>query len=147
MHGDAEAQSLLPRRGSPRAHHIAMRPKIRGVPRLMLRVPRVEAVMMIGERDEDSRARLLVARDQLVGVPVQQRPLRAKILVSKPRGMARNAPADICTAADPSMYMLRAYQSPASGTHCGLQCAQMPNLASRYHSGASYCSRESQVGL
>ena len=42
--------------------------------------------------------------------------------------------------------MLRAYQSPASGTHCGLQCAQMPNLASRYHSGASYCRSESQFG-
>src|ERR1700733_1152878 len=44
------------------------------------------------------------------------------------------------------MYIFRAYQSPASGTHCGLQCAHMPNFASRYHSGVSYCSRESHVG-
>src|ERR1700676_2637267 len=44
------------------------------------------------------------------------------------------------------MYILRAYQSPASGTHWGLQWAQMPNLASRYHSGASYCRSESHVG-
>src|ERR1035438_1102172 len=43
--------------------------------------------------------------------------------------------------------MLRAYQSPASGTHCGLQWAQIPNFASRYHSGASYSSSESHVGL
>jgi len=45
------------------------------------------------------------------------------------------------------MYMFRAYQSPASGTHCGVQWHQMPNLASRYHSGASYCISESHVGL
>src|ERR1700733_5292711 len=44
------------------------------------------------------------------------------------------------------MYIWRPYQSPASGTHCGLQWAQMPNLASRYHSGASYWRSESHVG-
>src|SRR5215469_10242044 len=44
------------------------------------------------------------------------------------------------------MYMLRPYQSPFSATHCGLQCAQMPNLASWYHSGASYCCSDSHVG-
>src|ERR1035437_6869707 len=43
--------------------------------------------------------------------------------------------------------MLRAYQSPSSGTHCGLQCAQMPNFASWHHSGAAYCISESHVGL
>src|SRR3569833_1360976 len=44
------------------------------------------------------------------------------------------------------MYMLRAYQSPRSGTHCGLQCAQMPNLASRNHAGHSYASSDAQYG-
>src|SRR5216683_288962 len=32
------------------------------------------------------------------------------------------------------MYMFRAYQSPCSGKHCALQCAHMPNFASRNHS-------------
>src|SRR5438046_10611141 len=43
------------------------------------------------------------------------------------------------------MYMLRAYQSPASGADCGPQCAQMPNLASRNHSGTWYFSSEPRV--
>ena len=36
--------------------------------------------------------------------------------------------------------MLRAYQSPAAGTHCAVQCAQIPNLASRNQSGTLYPS-------
>src|SRR5690349_10780907 len=43
--------------------------------------------------------------------------------------------------------MPRAYQSPASGWHCGPQCAHMPNLALRYHSGVWYFCNESHVGL
>ena len=42
--------------------------------------------------------------------------------------------------------MPRAYQSPSSGSHCGPQCAQMPNLASRNHCGHWYCLSESHVG-
>src|SRR5512133_3199610 len=45
------------------------------------------------------------------------------------------------------MYMLRAYQSPYSIADCGPQCAQMPNLASRYHSGTSHWRRDSRVPL
>src|SRR6478735_4340217 len=40
----------------------------------------------------------------------------------------------------------RAYQSPCSGTHCGLQCAQIPNFASRNQSGQRYAFRDSQKG-
>src|SRR5579872_2417930 len=43
------------------------------------------------------------------------------------------------------MYMLRAYQSPYSGADCGPQCAQMPNFASRNHSGTRYDFSESRV--
>ena len=39
------------------------------------------------------------------------------------------------------MYICRAYQSPCSGTHWALQCAQMPNFASRNHSGHPYRRR------
>src|SRR5271157_1022158 len=63
-----------------------MRTNRGSVPRLMLRVPSVETVMMIGKRNEDPRAGLLVARDELVGFPVQQRPLCAKVFVSEPGG-------------------------------------------------------------
>ena len=41
--------------------------------------------MMIGERHENSRACLLVACDQLVGIPIEQRPLRAELFVSEAR--------------------------------------------------------------
>jgi hypothetical protein len=44
------------------------------------------------------------------------------------------------------MYMFRAYQSPCSGTHCGLQCAQIPNFASRNQSGQRYDFKDSQNG-
>ena len=45
------------------------------------------------------------------------------------------------------MYMLRAYQSPCSGTHCALQWFQMPNLASRNQSGVVQATSDSHVGL
>src|SRR5690349_175620 len=46
------------------------------------------------------------------------------------------------------MYMLRAYQSPASGTHWAPQWAHSPNLASRNQSGVRYpAASESQLGL
>src|SRR5579872_5769711 len=41
--------------------------------------------------------------------------------------------------------MLRAYQSPYSGADCGPQCAQMPNLASRYHAGTCQSFSDSRV--
>src|ERR1035438_872045 len=45
------------------------------------------------------------------------------------------------------MYMLRAYQSPYSMADCGPQWAQIPNLASRYHSGTCHCLSDSRVPL
>ena len=42
--------------------------------------------------------------------------------------------------------MWRAYQSPYMGTDCGPQCDQMPNLASRYHSGQQNVRRLSRFG-
>ena len=46
----------------------------------------------------------------------------------------------------PGTYMFRAYQSPYSGTHCGPQCAHMPNFASRNQSGVWYCASDAHVG-
>src|SRR5450631_534733 len=43
--------------------------------------------------------------------------------------------------------MLRAYQSPYSIADWGPQCAQMPNLASRYQSGACHSRSDSRVPL
>src|ERR1700693_4637707 len=45
------------------------------------------------------------------------------------------------------MYMLRAYQSPYSTADCGPQCAQIPNLASRYQSGTCQLRSDSRVPL
>src|SRR5664279_3325424 len=45
------------------------------------------------------------------------------------------------------MYMLRAYQSPYSIADWGPQCAQMPNLASRYQSGTCHSRSDSRVPL
>src|SRR3954471_7953260 len=44
------------------------------------------------------------------------------------------------------MYIFRAYQSPCSGTHCGDQWAQIPNLASRNHSGHRYWASDCHDG-
>ena len=46
----------------------------------------------------------------------------------------------------PSMYIPLAIQSPDPSTHCGPQCAQMPNFASRNHCGVSYFRSDSHVG-
>ena len=46
----------------------------------------------------------------------------------------------------PARTCRRAYQSPSIGTDCGPQCAQMPNFASRNHSGHRYCLSDSIVG-
>src|ERR1035441_8287062 len=43
--------------------------------------------------------------------------------------------------------MLRAYQSPSSAADCGPQWAQIPNLASRNHSGTWYACSASRVPL
>src|ERR1017187_9967151 len=44
--------------------------------------------------------------------------------------------------------ILRAYQSPCSGTHCAVQWAHMPNLASRNQSGVLYlATSDSHVAL
>ena len=85
MHCHAKSQTLLSRCRSPGADYIAMGTDRSGIPWLMLRVPGVEAVMVIGQSDEYLRACIFVARNQLVRVPVQQGPLCAKILVSEPR--------------------------------------------------------------
>ena len=45
------------------------------------------------------------------------------------------------------MYMLRAYQSPCSGTHCAVQWFHIPNLASRNQSGVVQAVSDSHVGL
>src|SRR3954471_8478379 len=49
-------------------------------------------------------------------------------------------------AGSPCTYIRRAYQSPCSGTHCAVQCAQIPNLASRNQVGVRYCFKDSHVG-
>ena len=43
--------------------------------------------------------------------------------------------------------MWRAYQSPYSTADCGPQWAQMPNLASRYHSGICHSRSDERVAL
>jgi len=43
---------------------------------------------MIGQRDKEPRARFFIASHQLIGFPVQQSPLRAKLLVAEFRGVS-----------------------------------------------------------
>src|ERR1039458_2997096 len=59
VQGDAEAPTLLARGRRPIADNIAMRSDSCRVPGLMLGVPSVETVMVIGQRNEESRAGLL----------------------------------------------------------------------------------------
>src|SRR5580692_4943021 len=85
MHSDAESHSLLAGRGCPCADYIPMRTKRCRIPRMMLRIPGVEVAMMIRKGHENSCACLLVACDQLVGIPIEQRPLRAELFVTEAR--------------------------------------------------------------
>ena len=71
MHRHTEAQTLFSRRCGPGADDIAMGTNRGGIPRLMLRVPGVKAVMVIGQSDEYPGAGVFVARNQLLRLPVQ----------------------------------------------------------------------------
>src|SRR5580658_4870302 len=88
VHSHAETQSLAACRGGPLSHYIAMRPVILCIPRLVFRVPCVESIMMIGQRNKKPRPGILVVLDHRLGFPIKQRPLRGQVLVSEPRGMA-----------------------------------------------------------
>src|SRR5579885_3892687 len=88
MHGDTKAQPVVARYRGPGSDHVTVRTEIHRIPGMMPGVPGIKTVVMIGERDEDLGARFLVTLDQFLGLPVEQRPLRAKLLIAEPGGMA-----------------------------------------------------------
>jgi hypothetical protein len=92
------------------------------------------------------RAGFLIQAHQVIGIPLCGLPVIHQVLVADLRRMTVGLARDRDTASDPCMYMLRAYQSPNSMADCGPQCAQMPNLASRYHSGIRYASSDCPGG-
>src|ERR1700733_14354713 len=49
----------------------------------MLGIPSVQTIVVVGEGNENLRPRVLIALNQLFRIPVEQRPLRTKILISK----------------------------------------------------------------
>src|SRR6185312_2950184 len=78
-----------PTRGlRPCADHVAPRPDVARIAGMMRGIPGIEAIVMIGGRHEQLRAGPHVEVQQLVGLPVEKCPLRAKILVPEARGMA-----------------------------------------------------------
>src|SRR5689334_10087042 len=83
MHRDPEPQSVLPRQSGPSTYHIAVRAHVDRVPGLVLRVPRIETVMVIGKCDEKFGAGFFIALDQLFRVPIEQRPLRTQFFVAE----------------------------------------------------------------
>src|ERR1700722_17758483 len=83
VHCDPESHVLLARGCGPGADYVAMRTDFDGVPWLMFGVPRIQAVMMVGERNKEFGSRVFIPLNQFFGFPVEQRPLRTKILVSE----------------------------------------------------------------
>src|SRR5579862_3088336 len=81
VHRHAKSQALAPGCRGPLAHYVAMRSVIDGVPGLMLRTPRVEPVVVIGQGDKQPCSGVFVTFDQRVRLPIEERPLRAQILV------------------------------------------------------------------
>ena len=87
VHADAEAQPVLARRlAQP-----AMSPssaRRRRVPRLVRAVPQVEVVVVVRQRDEVLRARLLVERHELVRIPALGLPRVDDVLEAELRRVA-----------------------------------------------------------
>src|SRR5439155_11617856 len=71
--------------GGPCANTVSVRANGGSIPWMVLRVPSVKAIMVVGERDEDPGAGVLVAANEFVRLPVQQGPLGAQVLVTETR--------------------------------------------------------------
>src|SRR5438067_1972526 len=84
VNGHAELHAAIARGLRPCSDHIAAGADVLRVPRVVRRVPRVETVVMVRQRHEQPRTRAAVNVHQLIGLPIQQRPLRAEFLVPEP---------------------------------------------------------------
>ena len=69
----------------PRAHDVLLRPDIHAIPGLVFRVPAIEVVMVVGDRDEVLGAGLGVQPDQLLRFPVLRMPEIADVFVPELR--------------------------------------------------------------
>ena len=112
---------------------------------MVFTIPQVHVVVMITHGKEISGTGFLEKGYQPLRIPFLGFPFVDYILEAEFRRMSVMLQVPL-EAAPPSSYMPRPYQSPASGWHCGPQCAHMPNLALRNHSGTSYWDNDSQVG-
>ena len=74
----AEPKSVLARGLAPSAEDIALRAHVDGVPRLVLRVPVVEVVVVVRHREDKRRTHLPVERTQFVWIPVLALPAADK---------------------------------------------------------------------
>src|ERR1700758_1648438 len=88
VHGNAKSHPLAPGCRGPFTHHVAMRPVVDRVPRLMFRTPGIEPVVVIGQRDKQACSRTSIAFDQRFRFPVEERPLSAQVLVTELGGVA-----------------------------------------------------------
>jgi len=88
VNGNSELQAAVARCFGPGSDHIAMRSNICCVPGMVPRIPGIEAVVMVRERNEQFRACAAVEIHQLVGLPIQKRPLGAKVLIAELRWMS-----------------------------------------------------------
>src|SRR5690348_16397541 len=87
VYGDPESQPPPARSLRPRTDDIPVRPDVVRVPGVVRGIPRIEAVVMVGQGQEELRSGAHIEVHQLVGLPVKECPLRAKILVTEPRGV------------------------------------------------------------
>src|SRR5581483_7519029 len=85
---DAETQSIRARDLGPCAHDVALRSNVHAVPRLMLRIPAIEIVVMRRQRDEIFGTGTLVQVYQVLRIPLLRFPEMTDVLVSELRWMA-----------------------------------------------------------
>jgi hypothetical protein len=144
--GDGEAQAVLAGELAVDADDVLLRADLDGVPVVETGVVGVEVVVVVGERGEVLCAGGDVEIHQLFGLPVLGLPEVVDLHEAELGGMAVGGDVVVVLRL-PWMYMLRAYQSPCSGTHCADQWFHMPNLASRNQSGVVQAVSDSHVGL
>jgi hypothetical protein len=83
MFRDAKAKAALARQRLPCADDVSLRPHCHGIPSVMLRVPKIEVVVVDTHADEVPGARGGVLVHQSFGIEPFRRPQRNDVLVAK----------------------------------------------------------------
>lgn len=87
MVGDPEFQSVRASNLLPRPYDVLFRPDVHAVPRLVFRIPTIEIVVVVAERDEVLGPGFGVEANEFLGIPAFRPPGMTDVFITKLRGV------------------------------------------------------------